>query len=50
MLTERFEVRWPPDLIERIDRWRNSQPIVPTRAAAIRRLIEVALNQLESKA
>jgi hypothetical protein len=40
---ERFEIRMDPELVERIDRWRSRQPGVPTRAEAIRRLVESML-------
>ena len=43
MLTERFEMRFPPELVEQIDEWRRAQPTIPSRAEAIRRLIEQAL-------
>ena len=50
MQTERFEMRLPDALIQRIDRWRLAQPIVPSRAAAIRYLVERALAIMEGKA
>jgi hypothetical protein len=43
MLTERFELRFSPELIKAIDAWRGRQADVPPRAAAIRRLIEAGL-------
>lgn len=43
MATERFEMRLPPELIARIDDWRRLQPDLPSRAEAIRRLVERAL-------
>ena len=36
-------MRLPPALAERIDRWRCSQPDLPNRAEAARRLIEIGL-------
>jgi hypothetical protein len=36
-------MRLPPALAERIDRWRRSQPDLPNRAEAARRLIEIGL-------
>lgn len=43
MKTERFEMRWPVELLAEIDRWREEQAVLPPRAAAIRRLIELGL-------
>lgn len=42
-LTERFEMRLTKALIEQIDEWRRQQPDLPPRAEAIRRLIELGL-------
>ena len=39
----RFEIRLPPELEDRIDEWRRSQPDLPPRAEAARRLIEAGL-------
>ena len=44
MKSERFEIRWPPDLLERVDAWRQSQAIKRPRAAAVRYLVERALD------
>lgn len=41
--TERFEMRLDPALVERVDNWRSGQDDVPSRAEAVRRLIEQAL-------
>jgi hypothetical protein len=41
--SERFEMRFEVDMIDRIDDWRRQQPDLPSRAGAIRRLIEVGL-------
>lgn len=41
--TERFEMRLDEDAIKRIDDWRRSQPDLPSRAEAIRRLVDQAL-------
>jgi uncharacterized protein YfbU (UPF0304 family) len=38
--TERFEMRLEPVLLERVDEWRSGQSDLPSRAEAIRRLIE----------
>jgi hypothetical protein len=43
MLSERFEMRFSPELVEKIDQWRQAQPVPPSRAAAIRYLIESGL-------
>ena len=42
-LTERFEMRATPDWIARVDDWRRSQPSIPSRAEAIRQLIDLVL-------
>lgn len=41
--TERFEVRFEPAMLERIDRWAKRQPDRPNRSDAVRRLVERAL-------
>lgn len=41
--SERFELRLDPDTLERIDEWRGAQPDVPSRSAAMRRLVEAGL-------
>ncbi|HQT89599.1 MAG TPA: YfbU family protein [Acidiphilium sp.] len=38
--SERFEMRLDPDLLEQLDTWRAQQGGLPSRAQAIRRLIE----------
>ena len=43
MLSERFEMRYTVDLLRKIDEWRRSQPDLPPRAEAIRRLLDQAL-------
>ena len=43
MLSERFELRFTADLLRQIDDWRRKQSDLPSRAEAIRRLIETAL-------
>lgn len=40
-------MKMPAELIARVDEWRNSQPVAPPRAAAVRRLLELALDGLE---
>jgi len=43
MATERFEMRLEARLIERLDRWREDQEDSPSRAEAVRRLVEAGL-------
>jgi hypothetical protein len=38
------------DWIKRVDAWRRSQPALPSRSEAIRRLVELGLDALEAKA
>ena len=47
--TERFEMRLDPALLERLDAWRTRQGDFPSRAEAIRRLIEAGLVESPSK-
>jgi uncharacterized protein len=42
-LTERFEMRVDEETLERVDRWRAEQPDLPSRAEAMRRLVEEGL-------
>jgi hypothetical protein len=44
----RFEMRTPKGWLDRIDAWRQTEPDFPSRAKAIRRLVEVGL-QKEAK-
>ena len=39
----RFELLAPPAWFEAIDQWRAKQPGIPSRAEAIRRLVEKGL-------
>lgn len=41
--SERFEMRVDEEILERVDNWRSEQPGVPSRAEAMRRLVEVGL-------
>jgi hypothetical protein len=41
--TERFEMRVPSSFLKTIDDWRRKQEDLPSRAAAIRRLVELGL-------
>ena len=43
MQTERFEMRLDRSTLARLDRWRASQPKLPSRAEAVRRLVHVGL-------
>lgn len=43
MKDERFEMRVSEDFLRQIDDWRRQQPDLPSRAEAIRRLIEAGL-------
>lgn len=47
-MISRLELRLPPDLLDKIERWRNSQPVPPTKAAAVRYLLEYAVDALTS--
>lgn len=38
--TERFEMRMTPETLKRLDDWRRGQDDLPSRAEAIRRLID----------
>jgi uncharacterized protein YfbU (UPF0304 family) len=48
-MTERFEMRLDQRTLESIDAWRSSQADSPSRAEAIRRLMEVALYPSKEK-
>ena len=41
--TERFEMRFDPAILERVDMWRGEQGDLPSRAEGIRRLVEAGL-------
>ena len=43
MMTERFEMRLPTSTLEEVDTWRTRQSDLPSRAEAMRRLIEAGL-------
>lgn len=45
MASERFEMRIDSDLLERLDHWRQGNEDMPSRAEAVRRLIELGLAQ-----
>jgi hypothetical protein len=44
--SKRFEMVAPPEWIERVDNWRRSQVEIPSRAEAIRRLVDEALRKI----
>jgi uncharacterized protein len=46
--TERFEMRLDEDVLARVDRWRAEQTDLPSRAEAMRRLVETGLSRLSS--
>lgn len=44
MATERFEMRIDSELLERLDMWGSEQEDTPSRAEAVRRLLELGLS------
>lgn len=48
MTTERFEMRWDVQTLQRIDAWRSEKPGQPSRAEAMRRLADAGLAALGS--
>lgn len=48
MKTERFEMLANPDFLKLVDDWRRSQPDIPPRAEAIRRIVVNALDTAEA--
>jgi uncharacterized protein YfbU (UPF0304 family) len=47
--TERFELRLDPSILDRVDTWRGDQPDLPSRAEAVRRLVEDSLSSRSQK-
>lgn len=43
MATERFEMRIDSELLDRLDNWRDAEADTPSRAEAVRRLMEAGL-------
>ncbi len=41
--TSRFELRTNAPFSEQIEAWRRKQPRIPSRSAAVRQLVEIAL-------
>jgi hypothetical protein len=48
--TERFEMRLDPGTVERVDEWRTQQADLPSRAEAVRRLMDAGLSTTQNKA
>ena len=49
MKSERFEMRVDADFLGTVDEWRRRQPDLPTRAEAIRRIVQaVSVEPAES--
>lgn len=46
--SSRFEMRAPNDWLVKVDEWRRQQPDIPSRAEAIRRLVDLALSEQEA--
>jgi uncharacterized protein len=44
-MTERFEMRLGPDVLEKLDVWRTRQDDLPSRSEAMRRLVEAGLGK-----
>ena len=42
--TERFEMRLHPETLKQVDMWRADQPGLPSRAEAVRRLVDAGLS------
>ncbi len=49
-MSERFEMRVEEDILRRVDKWREKQSDVPSRAEAMRRLVEIGLARSGSEA
>ena len=47
MMTDRFELRLAPGLLDRLEQWRQRQPAVPSKAAAVRYIMELGLTAAE---
>ena len=50
MKTERFEMRLDHETLQSVDTWRNDQPDRPSRAEAMRRLVDAGLSVSEKEA
>ena len=47
--SERFEMRLEEEALARVDRWRSKQSDLPSRAEAVRRLVDTALDRASAK-
>ena len=47
--TERFEMRFDPETLKKVDNWRSHQADLPSKAEAVRRLMEIGLFEMESR-
>lgn len=47
--TERVQIVAPTSWLQQIEEWRRSQPRIPSLSAAIRRLVEVGLEQEQKR-
>jgi hypothetical protein len=45
----RFIFSAEPSLLNRVDEWRRHQPDIPSRAEAVRRLLEASLDSAEAR-
>ena len=50
ILTTSFQIRTSAEWLSRVDEWRRGQPDIPTRAEAVRRLVEAALDAADKPA
>jgi len=47
--SERFQMRVSPSFLRTIDEWRRKQPDLPSRAEAIRRLVDQAVKSSQPR-
>ena len=47
--TERFEMRFDPETLKKIDNWRSHQADLPSKAEAVRRLMGIGLSEVERR-
>lgn len=47
--SERFQMRVAPKFLEAVDEWRRAQTDIPSRAEAIRRLVEAGIKATEPR-
>ncbi len=48
-MSERFEMRVDEDILAKVDKWRGDQDDVPSRAEAMRRLVELGLGEVATE-